>query len=339
MTTEIEYLIQKREGLNPTTKTNYINYYKRLRNLTEQDIRDMDNENLIEVIETAQEPHRTTHELRDTPISVKQSFLNVAIVIKQIYNKDIDELITYRSEGTKKLVQANAVKNVELKETLPKVKDLIAFMNERYDQGDYVAYIINYLILTFNTRNMDLNLTIVKDSKSVNDKDNWLVLRKDSVRYMRYEFKTATTYECFENVVKSPKFINAVKEILKEQESTPLLKAGDKRIEKVSLNKFISNRTYEKIGQAKYLKAILAEKDTLTKLEKISSNRGTAIQTLIENYSPNFTDEIGKKAKEAKKSGCKGKVSVSGQERKAQKKKTKQEEIAKAQAEHNSESE
>ena len=336
MTTEIDYLLESRASLAEKTKTNYANYYKRLRPLLNQDINDTSEEKIIEAIDSGREEDRKTKELVDIPQSVKQSLLNVAICIKQVFNKPIGELIRFRTDGIKKSVSANAVKNIELKEQLPSVKEMVDFMNDRYERGDYTSYIINYLILTFNTRNADLNLIITTDGKALKEGTNWLVLRKDSVRCVRYDFKTKDTYNCLENIIKSAKFINSVKELLGDKTETPLLLTEDgNKITESSLSKYISRRTLNEIGQGKMLKAILADKNDLKTLEKISSNRGTAITTLAENYAPTFTDQVGKMAEKTKKSKCLSKVSVKGAEKKATKKKTKAEEIAVAVAQQN----
>lgn len=330
---EIEYLLKMRESLSDKTKVNYANYYKRLRALLGADINATSESKLIDAIETAREEDKKTKEMKEIPPSVKLSLLNVAIVIKQVYNKSIDELVEYRGIGKKNVNEANVVKNVGLKEQLPTLKELVDYTNKLYAEGRYRDYLLNYLILTFNVRNMDLNLTITRSAEQVNNKDNWIVVRKDTARYVRYVFKTATKYDCKENIISSKKAVEALKILLGDEESVNLLatKSGE-RIGDNSLNKAVSRATYMGIGQANYLKVLLGDKTTMKTFEKVSANRGTSLAELNTYYDTNFTNADGKMEAVMKKSNCKGKIpqSEKGAVKMAEKKKLKEEEYKNA---------
>lgn len=330
---EMEFTINARkESLNPKTITNYNNSYKRLRGLTGKDIKDMTEDEIKETITNA--VNKTDPKKLDQPLptTMKQTLLNIAIVIRQVYNKPVEELIHFRTQGKEHILEAVVEKNKELKETLPSVKDLVDYTEKLYKEEKWIKYIINYILITFGTRNMDLNVIITKNDRQVNYTDNWLVLRKSSVRYMRYIFKTADKYDCRENEIKSEKFIHAVKQVLGDKESTPLLTTADgERIKEVNLNKYISRATFNELGQTKYFK-ILMNKDKAN-IERLSANRGTALTTLVEHYDLDFENAEGKQKEQAKKlTACSRIPQVATGKAKQEKKKTLREEgIKKAQ--------
>ena len=60
------------------------------------------------------------------------------------------------------------------------------------------------------------------------------------------------------------------------------------RIAETSLNKMIAIMTYDKLGVNKIFKSILQDKNDIIDYKKISENRGTAINTLLEYYDTKF---------------------------------------------------
>jgi len=283
------------EELNPKTITNYRNYYKRLRALLDAEVRHTNNAKLVDKITHAKEEDKKTKEIKDIPVSVKASLLNITILIKTAYRENTDELIEYRQKIKKQVLESSVEKNKELKEQLPTIKQLTDFTEEAYENEEWVKYVVNYLLITFGVRNMDLNAIITRDGKNVDSKDNWLVVRGNSVRYMRFIFKTKDTYNCSENEIKSKKFNHAIREILGDEDQTPLFTYEGERIKESSLNRFISKYTYNTIGQANYFKVLATsnKKD----IEKLSVDRGTAIGTIITNYDLDFGN-LHEKAKE-----------------------------------------
>lgn len=306
---EIDYTLKQRASLTDNTKRGYANTYKRLRALLDKDVIDTEQDIIINKIDTAQEENKKTKELTDLTASVKLTLLNVAIVIRQVFNKPVNELEEYRARGKKTLLTSNVLHNEELKTIFPTLKQITDYTNELYEKGDYKKFVVNYLILTFNTRNMDLNLIITKDSKQITHKDNWIILLKDRARYVRYVYKTANSYDCKENEIKDKRVLDSLNNILGDKEQTPLLlNTNGERITEASLNKVISrmtfkNETYkEGLGQANYLKIILGEKTNMRTFEKVSANRGTSLKELNENYNTNFqndTETIIKKSAKA----------------------------------------
>jgi hypothetical protein len=325
---EIEYLLKMRESLSDKTKKVYSNAYTKLRALLGKDISDASEEEISNAIfET------------DLTQSVKQNLLNIAIVVRQVYNKPIGELKKVRKVGSSELLVANVMKNETLKEDLPTLKELLVYTNSLYEKGEWRKYLVNYLILTFNVRNMDLNLRIVKTNKVVNNKDNWIVLHKGSADYLRYVYKTADTFDCKANTITSKNAVEAIKNLLGDKDSVYLLAKEDgERTSDSALNKMVSRMTLktekhkEGLGQANMLKVILGKKTDMKTFEKVSVNRGTSIEILNAHYNTNFTNEPKKMEDTKAKKNCMAKIPKGelGAEKKAEKRKTKKEELAKA---------
>ena len=338
--TELQKTLTARSTLTDKTKANYTNAYARLRPLLTGDINAVNEEEIINAIDTAEEEKKG--EMKPLTQSVKLTLLNVAIVIRQVYNKSIGDLERYRVSGKKELLTANVLKNEGLKEELPSLKDLTAYTNALFENGEWRKYLVNYLLLTFNVRNMDLDLQIVKSNKVVNNKDNWIVLHKGSADYLRYVYKTADTYDCKANTITSKNALEAIKNILGDSDSVYLLaKADGERQKDNALNKAVSRMTIKTekykdgIGQANMLKVILADKTDMKTFDKVSVNRGTSLKELNENYNTNFTNPQGEMEKTKRKKNCMGKIPKTelGAVKKAEKKKKKEEEVKKAKAE------
>ena len=297
-TSEIDYLLKTRAGsLKETTLDNYKNYYRRLRLLVRRPIVDTAESEIIRDIDNGvytdddtKNPAKIGLKL---PVNIKSSILNVAIVIRQLYALPVDKLILYRKSLKGDILEANVDRAKDLKDTLPTYKTITDYTDKLFDDGKYVKYVINYLLISLGVRNMDLNLIITRDNSLVDSSDNWLVIRKTSIRYLRYNFKTADAYECRENEIKNDKLRQSLEAILGDDDQTYLLQTADgERLKTVNLNKYISRATYKDLGQAKYFKIMLNRNKT--DIERLSVNRGTNFKTMIEHYDINFKDLEGK---------------------------------------------
>jgi len=287
-TNEYRNMLVAKRDLNIKTLNNYGNLYKNVLLLTKgRLITDLTNEQLIAILEKDREAGEKITNLK--------GYLNICIVVKQSNNKPVIELTDdYRPKLYEGLKEETVAKNSELKGELPTLKELNAFMEDKYENGDYIAFVINYLILTFGVRNMDLNLIITRKTKTVDNTDNYIVVRGNSCKYYRYVFKTATTYDCREHEIKSKKFNTAIKHILGDKEQTYLLTRLDgERISDLTLNNAVSNNTLNKIGQGKMFKVLLS--NSKQDIETLSANRGTEYKTLIEHYDLSFKNLHKKK--------------------------------------------
>jgi hypothetical protein len=195
----------------------------------------------------------------------------------QFHNQPNDEIVVYikqlnellQEESTKKL------KEMSVDDTLPTVKEIKAYMDTLYTKGDYLSYALLYLMTTYQTRNKDLILTIVKSKRDTNLQDNFIVLGKSQATYIRNNYKTAYLYGQKVQVIKNLKFMNAISNL------THLLTQTD------NIDRVIKKATdgIGRIGEGTLAKIMLRENNTIHGLKKVSKNRGTDINTLINSYN------------------------------------------------------
>jgi hypothetical protein len=184
-----------------------------------------------------------------------------------VYIKQLNELL--QEDSTKKL------KEMSVDETLPTVKEIKKYMNTLYDKQDYLSYALLYLMVTYQTRNRDLILTIIHSKKETNDTDNFIVLGKSQATYIRNNYKTAYKYGQKLHIIKNLKFLNAISNL------SHLLTQTD------NIDRVIKKATdgIGRIGEGTLAKIMLRENNTIHGLKKVSKNRGTDINTLINSYN------------------------------------------------------
>ena len=182
--------------------------------------------------------------------------------------------------------------------------ELKDFMNTMYKHELWRAFIINYLLIYFNVRNKDLDLLVVSSKRRAKDpNENYLVLRKNDIVYIRRNYKTAKSYGEKVNVFKSRKMRRALQEYVARETRQPykypfhepvmlLGKVNGKgRIDNDSIHNFVRRHTFQNLGEGDYNKVAVSEIkefDDFKKLQQMSKNRGTSIDNLITEYNLNF---------------------------------------------------
>lgn len=214
--------------------------------------------------------------LKTTP-ATRLSMAGSISKLLQYNNKPNEEMVEFIKK-TNEQIQANneqKQKDMSSDETLPTVKEIKNYMNSLYDKENYFAFAVLYLMTTYQTRNKDLILTIVKNKKETNDKDNFIVLGKSQATYIRNDYKTSYKYGAKTHVIKNLKFLNAISNL------SHLLKPTD-NIDRV-IKKVTSG--IGSINEGTLAKIVLKENNTINGLKKVSKNRGTDINTLINSYN------------------------------------------------------
>ena len=195
----------------------------------------------------------------------------------QFNNQPNEKIVAYIKQLNEYIQQDAEKRQKEMSndETLPTVKEIKKYMNTLYDKQDYLSYALLYLMVTYQTRNKDLILTIVKSKKETNDKDNFIVLGKTQATYIRNDYKTAYKYGPKVQVIKNLKFLNAISNL------SHLLKPSD------NIDRVIKKATdgIGRIGEGTLAKIMLRENNTISGLKKVSKNRGTDVNTLINSYN------------------------------------------------------
>ena len=192
-------------------------------------------------------------------------------------NQPNEEIVAYIHEANQE-IQKEATKrqkDMALDDTLPSLKEMKAHMNSLFQIGDYRGFCVMYLFLTYTLRNMDLVATVVKSKKQTNDTENFFILGRKRVIYLRNKYKTADKYGTKSHVITNPKFHTAIKTLdylLRENDNV------DRVIKKIT----------EDIGgvtESTIAKIVLRENNSMAGLKKISKNRGTDVTTLISSYN------------------------------------------------------
>ena len=277
----------------PSTQDAYKKDYKRLRMLLDVDKIINDNQ-LTKPINTI----ITIIKNSDFSKNTKKNLFSMLIMILKNNDNFKDEQQLAFNERVKILENIDSErkdKNKVLLKTLPTQKSIDKDLNEFYTEKQYLKYIINYLVITYNLRNKDLCLKVVSSMKQTKDKEfNYLVVTEKYITFIRNVYKTAPTYGKKENRIQNNKFRDALLNYLQSQnvdyknqehvifknkagEPLDCTKIGD-RLKYL----LITNET--KLNKIK-VKDINNKPNTIKKLKKMEKNRGTNVNTIITYYS------------------------------------------------------
>ena len=226
---------------------------------------------------------------QDIPPSSKNSILNVISLILKTKQKPIQSITDYRDELDKQYYINKKESNKLLKETLPTLAELNNFTEGLYSKKMYREYVINYLMIKFGVRNMDVDVEIVSDKSKVNDIDNFLLITKKYISFIVNRYKTRDTYGNKKMKIEVKPFISAVKHLYDECEDDVcylLINPDTKQLVK-DKNKFILNRTHKKLGEGLYFKIVVSNyisQGKISSAKLLGKTRGTDINTIIEDY-------------------------------------------------------
>ena len=289
---EIDRILAKKSQLSKNTVKTYKQAYKKLVDiLATNNVADLDNKEIIDLIDE-QENYGTINLL-----------LTIVLMIKYDNDKEIDDIKKHRDLIRMEMRDSRWKKKEEKLDTLPPIKSLTKYLNRLYSNNEYQSYIINYLLINYNVRNLDLDLIVTDDMKEYHnlgkkgDENVLFVGKNNAVYFYRNNYKTVKTYGPKAIRLSSVKLANSIKEYIAQQQAITngdiyllSLKNGD-RSGRDSLSHYITKFTYEGLTESDIMKIIVTEKvktiDDYKKLEKISKNRGTAIETIIEEYNLN----------------------------------------------------
>ena len=192
-------------------------------------------------------------------------------------NQKNEQIVAYIHEANAEIQKESTKRQIDLSHDpcLPTLREMKAHMNNLFENGNYRGYAIMYLFLTYTLRNMDLVAKVVKSKKDTNNSDNWFIVGRKRVIYLRNKYKTADKYGTKSHVITNPKFVTAIKNF------NYLLRETD------NIDRVIKNITagIGGVTESVIAKIVLRENNTMAGLKKISHNRGTDISTLINSYN------------------------------------------------------
>lgn len=220
-------------------------------------------------------------------ISLSQNLQYLSTLSKylKLFNKSNDKILEKMKNVNNQMKKNYKERNKEKNYTYT-MKQINKEINKFYNDKKYKNYIISYLVKTFNTRNKDLDIIITNDKKNVDNKleNNWLIIQKNSVKYLRNIYKTSNTYGKKEHNIKSKKFITSLKSYYTDNLD------NDKSNVYLFSNWKNSTRDIKKLlpfnlSTADMLKINLSENNSLNAATKIGKNRGTSVITLQNSYN------------------------------------------------------
>jgi len=238
------------------------------------------------------------------PISVntKLAVYNVGINVRKHFNKDVNKMNTRKLQLADDYKTEKDQKKEEKKGDLPTAKELIAWENRQYVDKNWTGFIITHLLRVLSTRNKDLDLKIIPANRSQrkgdpNDKNNYLILRKNNSQVVRNDYKTVKEYKQKKNVLTSTKLNRAIRELIAERdlelgkdEIRLLTTIGGKRMSEDSIGKKIRSYTFRGLSETDYNKVFVsevAEMKDIKQLKIISNNRGSSLDVLLKEYHLN----------------------------------------------------
>jgi hypothetical protein len=293
---EIDIIKNAKPNLSAKTLANYHNLYKRLKEVIgNKDVSSLDNKEIIDKVNEV----KGKADKPATP-AIKSNLLSLAMTIKQALNLNVDSIKQAIKNTHKEVKSYTAEKNVDLKTALPSLKALTSYTNNLFAEEKWKPYIMNWLMMEMGVRNKDLMLEFGDAKTEINPDKNYLIVNKNSVKYIRGDYKTKDTYGDQKKTITNKKFITAVRNAMEtEGDGKYLLSLGGNReIAETSLNKFVSKHTLDNMGQSKIFKVVIDARPK--KKEALAATRGTALGTVAEHYDIKFKDEVGKVAKESK---------------------------------------
>jgi hypothetical protein len=290
---ELTSALEARPRLSDNSKRTYTYNYNRLMNILDrnEELNFISQEYIIDKVNNQE----------NTPPQSKNCFISVAVLVKKHHQKPTNQLEKYRDDILKKEINEYSLnKKLELSANMPNFNQLETHLEEQYTAQNHRNFIINYILINYGTRNLDLCMVLTRNSDVIKPSHqsniNYLYLTNRYAVYVRNNYKTKNTYGRKIIKIYSNKFVNSAKEILDGQYETPLFSkiSNDKALGERSISVLIKRATFNQVGEGTYFKVLInhyKEQANIKKIKELSSSRGTALATVLEAYDIT-SDEI-----------------------------------------------
>ena len=224
----------------------------------------------------------------DNP-NTKLDMLNLIVVIRNELDLPIDKLKEFRTELKQHQKSKQVSKMQHTGENLLSLETFKEKLQKTFDEKQYKKYIVNYLMMKYGVRNKDLNLSIIKTKKEVEPKNNYLLIKKDGIKYIRDDYKTHSKYGTQTHTITDPDFIQAVK----KQGVGQLLQG-------TQISNDLRKLYIDKHGEAKIFKMVIDyfyDNKDAESIKKIADSRGTSMGVVDGFYNVNATSNPIEEAK------------------------------------------
>lgn len=217
----------------------------------------------------------------------RKTYLNAIIKMKRLANKGIIELENYREQQKVDILQHIRDKKETANPDNLTLKGFSNYVDALYRDQRYKEYIVNYLFLHYGVRNQDIDCIIVNGKKkTLPPDDNYLVVYKTKVEYIRRRYKTFKSYGEKKIIIKDKKFINAVTALNRGDGQPLLITPTGERFNPSSLNTIIQRITYGEAGEGRLFKLLIDEyKFNDEKITALADSRGTKKKEIMAFYT------------------------------------------------------
>jgi len=222
-------------------------------------------------------------EVEDIPPMSINGMLSVVYLIRNsvhLTNKKLDKYREFLMKENKKH-KAESKERILL-DKLVSIEDLHKHIKTALEDKDYKKYIINFLMVKFGLRNLDLKLFIVSDKNIFKDDTtaNFIYLTDKYAVYTIQTYKTRDTYGVKQFKIYEKEFTDVCRLLLKDTDEYEL-------IDNNNHNRFIQQRTINEVGEGVVFKSLvheLAREGDLDSIKRLGLSRGTEMNCVMEEY-------------------------------------------------------
>lgn len=214
---------------------------------------------------------------------------SVFVIAKKLFsyadNKEKFDELDKEIKERKRDIQVS--KNKNLTQSLPTYKEIATAVKKETDPRKYIT---SFIMFKINTRNQDVALADLhaKPKDKYDEKRNHLILDGNKVIFIRNVYKTAKKYGQKKNIIAVKKFADMVKEVLGDADTKPLFsRKNGEHITPASIASYLKKYVVLGLNEGQVIKAVLKyadEEGSYDMLRKISANRGTGVNVLLQEY-------------------------------------------------------
>jgi len=203
------------------------------------------------------------------------------ITQNELTQDDYDTFNIYFKENRLDVEQNQIMNTRQIKRKLSDgavktANQLYSQLDVYYENDQYKHFVINFLLMYYHVRNLDLDLIITDNPDDVDETNNFLLVERNRITYTRNQYKTFHLYGKKTYEIRDKRFVYAVSQLEKGR----LLKTQNIAQE---LKRYI----VDNMTEATINKILIAEMN-LNQLKHASESRGTSLEVLYKYYNINI---------------------------------------------------
>jgi hypothetical protein len=129
-----------------------------------------------------------------------------------------------------------------------------------------------------------VNVIVTNNKKDIVPNENYLLVKKSGITYIRDNYKTRKTFGIISIEIKDKQFTEVVKSLMLDNEPLLVTRTGQ-RLSQESQGRVIQDMTYNKLGEGRVFKILIEKfKFNQEKLKELSKSRGTSLTDILQYY-------------------------------------------------------